>query len=343
MEMVYDEKFYDLGIKGKSHDDTEIFDDSELLGDSEDVRIAKIRVWYGKYVHGIQTVYETSDKGVVETPLRMGPGNNRYKLKFKEVALDRKEFIIGIYGMHGKLIDYFEIRTNTGRKVKFGESKGSDTQFGFKIPKDHYAVFFKGGYGGHIHNLGCYITEVKCPLEYVYTYALEDSLSNNKTEGPTHKDTKVSICNQALRKLQGQHRITKIGVYYRSSDILGLKVKYNGMRKITTDVVSSKWSYYWHSFKEISIEPDNYITNIYGYCEKYLLGLVIETHKGGKFEFGNTKEINFNSALPDGMQISCIEPGLGKHIHNLTLYYGPVAKEFKFHEPALLGSCYSLC
>ena len=75
--MIYDEKVNDLGIKGNTYDDTQIFDDSQLLGDSEDVRIIKIRVWYDKYVHGIQTVYETSNKGVIETPLRMTSHNNR--------------------------------------------------------------------------------------------------------------------------------------------------------------------------------------------------------------------------------------------------------------------------
>ena len=40
--------------------------------------------------------------------------------------------------------------------------------------------------------------------------------------------------------------------------------------------------------------------------------------------------------------ITCIEPAVGRHIHNLTVYYGPVPKVFKFDEPVHSGSGYSL-
>ena len=121
----------------------------------------------------------------------MASHKNRKKLKYKEAEFDRKEFIVSMQGMHGNLLDYFSIVTNKGKKVKFGEYGGTETLFDLKIPKDHYVLFLKGGYGGHIHHLGCYSTEINCSIKYQYTYSTGDSLEQSKTEGCTHDDTKV--------------------------------------------------------------------------------------------------------------------------------------------------------
>ena len=344
MDFEEDENIRDIGTKGHTYDDTEIFDDAELLEDCEDVRIIKIRVWYDESIHGIQSVYETSNNGIIETPLRMSPDLNRYKLKYQEETFNRKEFIVGISGMHGNLVDYFVVKTNQGREILFGETGGGDEEFDFEIPEGHYAAFLKGGFGGHIHHIGCYSTEIKCPLEFQYAYAAGDSLEYSKTQGPTHDDTTVYSDIETLKRHQGQHRITELGVYYRSEGVVGLRVKYEETGKeITTKAVSTEWIRGEDEFDKITLEPGDFISNISGFSGAFFDKLVITTVKGEVYTYGDDRDDNFDFEIPDGMIISGIEPGIGGHLHNLTVHYGPIPKVFMFDEPEHSESKYSLC
>ena len=114
-------------------------------------------------------------------------------------------------------------------------------------------------------------------------------------------------------------------------------------RKITTKAVSSAFKKDKDLYKKLSFKSGNYICNISGYCEKYFKRLVIKTAKGDTLAFGDDREDNFNFKIPDGMAISGIEPGIGGHLHNLTVYYGPILNVFKFSESVHSESSYNLC
>lgn len=112
METTYN----DLGVRGKTHGDTEHFDDSELLEGALNVRLTRIRVWFDDYVYGIQTIYETSNNGIITSPKRINPDAERWKLQYEEVFFNRGEYITRLRGHAGNIIDHVVFETNKGRE-----------------------------------------------------------------------------------------------------------------------------------------------------------------------------------------------------------------------------------
>ena len=84
-------EFHDLGVKGNTHDDTEHFDDTDFLQGCKDVRLVRIRVWYDDFIYGIQTIYETSNEGMIVSPKRMNEDVESWKLKYEEIFFNRNE------------------------------------------------------------------------------------------------------------------------------------------------------------------------------------------------------------------------------------------------------------
>lgn len=94
METVFD----DLGTEGKHHDDTQEFDDIDILEDCKNVRLIRIRVWFDDYVYGLQTIYETSNKGIIVSPKRIKEGVEVWNLQYQEFFFNRNESIIAFRG-----------------------------------------------------------------------------------------------------------------------------------------------------------------------------------------------------------------------------------------------------
>lgn len=215
----------ELPVCGKSHPDTRHFDDAEDLQGAKDVILKKIIVIYGEFVFGIRCDYKTSNKKLVKTLPRWHSSVNPKKEHRKEIVFNNDEYIINITGRHGDVIDHVIFHTNKGRELRFGESDGGEP-FDMKIPPGFQVKSLKGGYGGHLHNIGCNLKFVKGRAEYLYTYKSDKNFAGRARIGLEHDDTKISGDLKSLNKIKGQHRITKITVYYNSDYIKGMSIEY---------------------------------------------------------------------------------------------------------------------
>lgn len=336
-------EFFDIGTRGNTHGDTVEFDDVELLADCQNVRLTRIRVWYDDFVYGIQTIYETSNNGMVVSPKRISEEAEAWKLQYDEVFFNRNESITAIKGSHGNIIDHVIFETNQGREIRFGLSDGGDP-FDLEIPEGTCVGAIKGGYGGHIHNIGCQTIPLAQPLQYQYSYNSGQRVANQVSAGPTHDDTTEYNDVEFLENTKGQHRIASICVFYDDEFVHGLDVKYlESGNEIQTKGVGGDWTNDDHKFKKINLASDEWITNIYGYFGNICDLLVFETTKGRTEKFGNLeKDPNFNFEVPEGDVVSGISFGIGGHLHNITAYYGKEPYIFKFEQQPQSNVQYSL-
>ena len=336
-------EYTDLGVKGKSHGDTEDFDDTELLEGGQNVRLVRIRVWYDDFVYGIQTIYETSNLGMIVSSKRISEDAEAWKLQYEEICFNRNESITSLRGHHGQVIDHVIFETNQGRELRFGLSDGGEP-FDLEIPPGSCVGALKGGYGAHLHNIGCQMIPCAQPLQYQYSYNSGQRVENQITAGPTHDDTQVYNDVEFLENTKGQHRIASVCVFYSDDFVFGLDVKYleNG-NEIQTKGVGGSWDRDDHKFKKINLSSDEWITNIYGYFGNVCDLLVFETTKGRTERFGNVdKEENFNFEIPEGQVISGISFGIGGHLHNITGYFGREPYIMRFEKQPQANVQYSL-
>lgn len=328
----------DIGCKGLTHGDTQYFDDYWELQETKNLRLIRIRVWYDDYVHGIQCVYETSNKGIVHAPRRMKDGTKTHKLKYKEVHFNRNESIVRVVGHAGAVIDHVYFITDRGREIRFGKSDGGE-KFEFDIPAGYCVGPIKGGFGGHLHYIGCCVVPISAPLVYQYGYHLDKRVESTASAGPTHGDTMQYNDVEYLESTKGQHRIKAVTVYYDEECVFGLIVKYEECGKeLDTRGVGSLWKRKEDQIKKITFDCDQYIKNMYGFIDTYCESLVIETTDGRVAKFGRPKEPNFNFNVPEGEVISGIAFGVGGHLHNLTVYYGKKPKAFRPPQPPSLAA-----
>ncbi|CAI2360998.1 unnamed protein product [Moneuplotes crassus] len=341
--MESETEFFDIGSRGNVHDDTVEFDDIELVEDNQNVRLIRIRVWYDDFVYGIQTVYETSNNGILVSPKRLGAQAETWNLKYEEVYFNRNESVVAIKGSHGEIIDHVIFVTSQGREIRFGLSDGGDP-FDLEIPEGVCVGALKGGFGGHLHNIGCYTIPLAQPFQYQYSYNAKQRVEKQISTGQTHEDTKEYNDVEFLENTKGQHRIGSIKVFYDDEFVHGLEVKYleNG-KEIQTKGIGHEWNKEDHKAKKIMLASDEWITNIYGYFGDICDLLVFETTKGRIEKFGNLeKEPNFNFEIPEGEVVSGISFGIGGHLHNLTAYYGKEPHIFKFDNQPQANVQYSM-
>jgi hypothetical protein len=336
-------EFNDLGVRGNSHDDTVEFDDVELLEGCQNVRLVRIRVWYDDYIYGLQTIYESSNNGMIVSPKRMNDDVESWKLQYEEIFFNRNENITKLYGKNGAIIDSVTFETNQGRELRFGGSGGGD-DFDIEIPEGNAVGALKGGYGGHLHNIGCSIIPTATPLQYQYTYNSGQRVENQISAGPTHDDTEDHNDVEFLEGTKGQHRITSIVVYFSEDFVHGLIINYEEAgREIKTRGIGGDWDREEHKYKKLIFSSDEWIKNISGSIGNVCDLLIFETTKGRVEKFGNEeKEETFNFEIPEGNVISGLSFGTGGHIHNLTAYYGPEPIIFRFEQPPAVNTQYSL-
>lgn len=335
-------EFKDLGVRGNSHADTEHFDDASLVEGGKNVRLTRIRVWYDDFVYGLQTIYESSNNGIIVSPKRMNPETEHWNLKYEEIFFNRNESIIRLYGHAGAIIDYVVFVTNKGRELRFGLSDGGDP-FDLDIPEGSCVGTLKGGYGGHLHNIGCSIVPLASPLQYQYGYQADQRVENQVSAGPTHGDTVQYNDVQYLEGTKGQHRIKSISVHYNDSCVFGLVVRYEETGKeIETRGIGNSWNREEDKVRKITFAIDEWIKNIYGYFGTYCDRLVFETTKGRVESFGSERDPNFNFEIPENQVVSGISFGIGGHLHNITAYYGRQPHIFRFEQPEVVNTQYSL-
>jgi len=119
-----------------------------------DMRLAEIRVYAGERVDAIQAVYESN--GRIVEGARHGGGGGRATV----FRLDRDEYVTGVSGRHGNVIDSIRIHTNKRTSELFGGS-GGERDFRLDAPAGNQVVGFTGRAGRYLDAIGLTYTTVR--------------------------------------------------------------------------------------------------------------------------------------------------------------------------------------
>ena len=142
----------DLGLCGASGGrGGHLFDDGASISDN--LEISKVIVWYGQLVDAIQVIYRdrTTGNEVLQGRKHGGSEGRPYPFELK-----RGEYIVGVTGRHGEMIDSIQFVTNTGtRSIVMGGS-GGDTEFYYYTPSGIEIIGFRGRSGQYIDAIGVY-------------------------------------------------------------------------------------------------------------------------------------------------------------------------------------------
>ena len=75
--------------------------------------------------------------------------------------------------------------------------------------------------------------------------------------------------------------------------------------------------------KNIKLKPSSYIIKVSGKYGDYIDQISFELNTGEVYEFGGEEGEPFEVALPSGFAVGCITGGIGGHLHNIQVWYGP--------------------
>jgi len=116
-------------------------------------RISEIRIRSGERVDSLQVVYMLSNGTLQEEPRHGGTGGNAFVFTF-----DPDEYLVGIAGRAGQMVDSIRIITNKRTSLTFG-GRGGDRDFQIDIPSGCTAIGFAGRSGNMIDAIGLtYVT-----------------------------------------------------------------------------------------------------------------------------------------------------------------------------------------
>jgi len=118
-------------------------------------RISEVRVYAGQYVDGIQAVYTLPDGRALEGPVHGGTSGGRNVFR-----LDSGEYIVGISGRYGDVVDSLALRTNRRTSQAFG-GRGGDRNFTFQVPAGNQAIGFMGRAGRYLDAIGLNYTPIR--------------------------------------------------------------------------------------------------------------------------------------------------------------------------------------
>jgi hypothetical protein len=111
-------------------------------------RISEIRIRSGERVDSLQVVYMLSNGTLQEGPRHGGTGGNAFVFTF-----DPDEYLVGISGRTGQMVDSIRIITNKRTSLTFG-GRGGDRDFQINIPSGSTAIGFAGRSGNMIDAIG---------------------------------------------------------------------------------------------------------------------------------------------------------------------------------------------
>jgi hypothetical protein len=107
-----------------------------------------VRIRAGDLVDAVQVMYALPDGRTSAGPRHGGRGGREYTF-----SLDGDEYITGISGRYGDLIDSIRIHTNKRTSPVFGGTGGS-SDFRIDVPQGGQAIGFVGRSGARVDAIG---------------------------------------------------------------------------------------------------------------------------------------------------------------------------------------------
>ena len=195
---------------GKHHGDTVAYKDEDMLASigKHPTRITAVRVWWDKFVVGMEVFYDGTSAGA-----RLG-SEHTPGLVYQDLILAEGEYLTRVHGRAGDIMDYVVFETNTGRQQAFGASGGGDP-FDLHV-EGKYIKGFTCGFGGHLHFIGCHFGDLYFPPV------------RSETFGKTHGDTQVFDDFTGILGSTPGARMTEIRVIHDNNLVYGFEALYEG-------------------------------------------------------------------------------------------------------------------
>ena len=111
-------------------------------------RVLEVRVWAGRLIDAIQIVYLTDSGDSIAGAKHGGRGG-----ALQVFTLGRDEYITGVSGRTGRLVDRIQIHTNNRSSPLYGTSTGGN-HFEFSAPRGNEVIGFFGAAGDLVDRIG---------------------------------------------------------------------------------------------------------------------------------------------------------------------------------------------
>lgn len=114
--------------------------------------VSAIRVKHGDYIDSLQLLFQSTSGATVESEKHGGWGGANDDLFYISGAVG--EFLVGIEGRCGDVVDSLVFITNIGRRSpKYGGNGGANA-YAFSVPSPGQIVGFAGRAGDYIDQIG---------------------------------------------------------------------------------------------------------------------------------------------------------------------------------------------
>lgn len=292
---------------GRSHGDTQMFDDvAQLELDPHYSRIQRIEAEYDSLVFGIIVTYHRGP-GTSQIVHHVGHAQGHKHRAAIDLAHD--EYITHVSGRHGDVFDHLRIATNRGQVLDVGGHGGQ--AFDVAIPPNYTVLGFKGGLGGHIHNLALILKPI-----YVWNPQVSPRV------GGQHPDTRPF---DDLPLLAGAFfsQISEIKAVTDGNLVLGLEIRYliNGQESRTSGWHMGSAQAHQKTEQVLRFSGTEFITLIEGRCGTVIDHLKIVTNRGQQLSVGGHGGNHFTIPVPPGRRVVAFGGGCNGHLHNLYVHF----------------------
>ena len=136
-----------------------------------------------------------------------------------------------------------------------------------------------------------------------------------------------------LDDTNGQFRISKMTIYHDNNEVFGLTVQYQARgEKIRAKAVGKEYQKRMNK-ETLVLAPDEMITRVSGRIGNIMKAFGFTTNKGRSLWCGGEDGDYWAHDFKNN-SIAAIGVGIGGHVHNVTLYYGPSPQISRFHNNA---------
>ena len=149
------------GVTGPFDTTAPLFVQVEQLDPSPEARrallatttLSSLTIWSSSFVNGLQC--SLSRPGGLEyvTPLVLGHNDDPQP---RSMSLVPGERVSSLHVRAGAIVDSIRIVTSAGQDVRFGDSVGGN-ETKYEVPSGWRVLGFRGGRGGHVHNISVVI------------------------------------------------------------------------------------------------------------------------------------------------------------------------------------------
>ncbi len=259
-------------------------------------RVAEVHVRSGDHVDSVQMLLALPDGRTIMTPRHGGSGG-----RLDIFRLDPGEYVTGLSGRCGDVIDSLRIQTNRRTSQLFG-GRGGDRDFVIGVPAGTQAVGFTGRAGDFLDAVGLAYATIR------QVQGQQTTLAGGRG-GSAFADSDVPLRARIVEvRVRYGDRIDSVQAVYLTSDGNTVEGARRGGRGGTEG--------------RFRLDADEYIIGLSGRCGDQVDSLRIHTNKRTSEVFGGRGGRDFHIEVPGGTQATGFAGRAGQFLDAIGLTYG---------------------